>query len=112
VMIQGCEWRCWPRCRPSMRAAWRFARPAVETPFVGSTSLVYRLGVPSPLVGVLVPVPPCPPSSMDRGKGPVSSSSALGGTRGSEEERRRRLRRADGSLLSNPLEASKDCWWG
>jgi hypothetical protein len=29
------------------------------------------------------------PSSMDRGKGPASSSSAPGGTGGSEEERRR-----------------------
>jgi hypothetical protein len=28
------------------------------------------------------------------------------------EERRRRLRRADGSLVSDPPEALEDCWWG
>jgi hypothetical protein len=60
MMIQGCERRCWPRCRPSMRAAWWFARPAVGTPSAGSRSLVYQLGVPSPLVGLLVSVPPWP----------------------------------------------------
>jgi hypothetical protein len=55
-MIQGCERRSWPRCRPSTTAAWRFVRPAVETPSVGSRSLVYRLGVPSPQVRPLVAV--------------------------------------------------------
>jgi hypothetical protein len=42
------------------------------------------------------------PSLFDKGKGVASSSSALGGTVGSEEERRRWLRRADGSLVSDP----------
>jgi hypothetical protein len=51
------------------------------------------------------------PSAMDRGKGPVSSSFAPGGTGGSEEERRRRLRHADVSLVSDLPEASEDCWW-
>jgi hypothetical protein len=61
-MIQGCEQRCWLRCRPSMRAAWWFVRPAVGTPSAGSKSLVYQLGVPSPPVGLLVPVPLWPPA--------------------------------------------------
>jgi hypothetical protein len=52
------------------------------------------------------------PSSLDKSKGAASSASMPGSSRGSEEERRRRLRRADGSLVSDPLEASKDCWWG
>jgi hypothetical protein len=111
VMILGCERRSWPRCQPSTRAAWQFVRPAVGTPSAGSRSPVYQLGVPSPLVRLLVLVPPWPPSSMDRGKGLASSSSAPGGTGGLEEERRRRLRRADGSLVSDPPEASEDCWW-
>jgi hypothetical protein len=61
-MIQGCERRCWPRCRPSMRAAWWFVRLAIGTPSAGSRSLVYRLGVPNPLVGLLVSVPLWPPA--------------------------------------------------
>jgi hypothetical protein len=60
VMIQGCERRCWPRCRPSMRAAWWFIIPAVGTPSAGSRSLEYQLGVPSLPVGLLVLVPPRP----------------------------------------------------
>jgi hypothetical protein len=59
-------------------------------------------GGPQPASGAPSAGPVVAPSSMDRGKGPVSSSSAPGGTRGSEEERRRRLRRADGSLVSEP----------
>lgn len=52
------------------------------------------------------------PSSMDKGKGPASSSSAPGGTGASEEERQHRLHRADGLLVSDPSEASEDCWRG
>jgi hypothetical protein len=31
--------------------------------------------------------------------------------RGSEEERQRQLRHGDGSFVSDPPEASEDCWW-
>jgi hypothetical protein len=48
-------------------------------------------------------VSPAAPSPLDKGKGAASSSSALGGTGGTEDERRHRLRRADGSLVSDPL---------
>jgi hypothetical protein len=67
---------------------------------------------PQPASGAPSAGPAVAPSSMDRGKGPASSSSALGGTGGSEEERRRRLRRVDRSLVLDPPEASEDCWWG
>jgi hypothetical protein len=69
VMIQGCKRRSWPRCRPSMRAAWQFIRLAVGTPSAGFGSPVYRLGVPSPPVRPLVPVPPWPPAPWTRAKG-------------------------------------------
>jgi hypothetical protein len=59
-MTQGCERWSWPHCRPSMRAAWQFVRPAVGTPFAGSRSLVYQLGVPSPPVGLPVSAPSWP----------------------------------------------------
>jgi hypothetical protein len=73
---------------------------------------MHRLEAPS------LPVrPPCAgpvaaPSPLDKGKGAASSASALGGTEGSKEERRRRLRRADGLFVSDPPEASEDCWRG
>jgi hypothetical protein len=57
---------------------------------------------PQPASGAPSAGPTVAPSSMDRGKGPASSSSAPGGTGGSEEERQRRLRRANGSLVSDP----------
>jgi hypothetical protein len=69
VMIQGCERWFWPRCRPSTTAAWRFIRPAVGTPSVGSRSLVYRLGVLSPPVRPLVSILPRPPAPWTRAKG-------------------------------------------
>jgi hypothetical protein len=69
VMIQGYERRSWSRCRPSMRAAWRFIRLAVGTPSAGFGSPVYRLGVPSPPVRPLVSVPPQPPAPWTRAKG-------------------------------------------
>jgi hypothetical protein len=53
-----------------------------------------------------------PPRPLDKGKGAAGSSSAPGGTEGSEEERRRRLHRADGSCISDPQEVSEDHWWG
>jgi hypothetical protein len=52
------------------------------------------------------------PSPLDKGKGAASNASAPGSSGGLEEERRRRLRRADGSLVLDPLEAPEDCWWG
>jgi hypothetical protein len=101
VMIQGCERWPWPRCRPSTTTAWRFIRLAVRTPFAGSRSLVHRLGVPSPPVRPLVPVLPWPPAPWTKGKGVASSAFAqvLWGFGGGEG---RRLRRADGSLVSEP----------
>jgi hypothetical protein len=42
------------------------------------------------------------PRPLDKGKGAASSSSARGGTRGSEEERQCRLRRANGLFVSAP----------
>jgi hypothetical protein len=64
-------------------------------------------------IGVAPSAPAAAPRPLDKGKGAAGSSSALGGTRGSEEERRHRLHRADGSFISDPpLEASADCWWG
>jgi hypothetical protein len=62
--------------------------------------------------GVAPSAPVVAPRPLDKGKGDASSSSAPGGTEGSEEERRRRLHRADGSFVSDPPEASEDCWWG
>jgi hypothetical protein len=47
------------------------------------------------------------PSPLDKGKGTASSASALGGSKGSEEERRRRLRRADGSLVTEPPRSAR-----
>jgi hypothetical protein len=56
--------------------------------------------------------PTAAPRPLDKGKGAAGISSAPGGTRGSEEERRHRLHRANGSFISDPPEASEDCWWG
>jgi hypothetical protein len=80
-------------------------------PSAGSRSLVYRLGVPSPPVGLLVPVPPWPQLHGQR-QGTCKQLLRPRWYRGSEEERRRRLHHADGSLVSDPPEASEDCWWG
>jgi hypothetical protein len=46
--------------------------------------------------------PPAALSPSDKGKGAVSSSSALGGSGRSEGERRHRLRRANGSFITDP----------
>jgi hypothetical protein len=62
---------------------------------------------PDPSVG-----PAVAPDPLDKGKGAASGAYALGSSEGSEEERRRRLRRADGSFILDPPEASADCWWG
>jgi hypothetical protein len=62
--------------------------------------------------------PPAARSSSDKGKGAAGGSSSSGATRRSEGERRHRLRRVDGSLVtdppldSDPLEASEDSWRG
>jgi hypothetical protein len=58
-------------------------------------------GGPQP-TGVAPSAPATAPRPLDKGKGAASSSSAPGGTGGSEEERRHRLRRVDGSFVSNP----------
>jgi hypothetical protein len=68
-------------------------------------------GGPQP-VGVAPSAPAVAPRPLDKGKGAAGSSSAPGGTGVSEKERRRRLRRADRSFVSDPPEASEDCWWG
>jgi hypothetical protein len=59
------------------------------------------------LAGVAPSVPAMGPSPLDKGKGAASSASTLGGSGGSEEERRRRLRRADRSLVSEPVISQK-----
>jgi hypothetical protein len=46
--------------------------------------------------------PPTAPSSSDKGKGAAGGSSSSGATGRSEGERRHRLRRADGSFVSDP----------
>jgi hypothetical protein len=46
--------------------------------------------------------PPAAPTPLDKGKGAASGSSAPSGTGVSEDDRRRRLRRADGSLVTDP----------
>jgi hypothetical protein len=58
-------------------------------------------GGPQPS-GAAPSAPVVAPSPLDKGKGAASSTSAPGGTEGSEEERRCRLCRADGSLVSKP----------
>ena len=94
-----------------MRAAWRFTRLAAGTP----THWIQILGVPvggSQPAGVGSGVPPAALRPLDKGNGAAGSSFAPGGTEGSKEERRHRLRRTDGSFISNPPEASEDWWWG
>jgi hypothetical protein len=50
--------------------------------------------------------PSAAPSSSDKGKGPASGSAAPGATGSSEGVRRHRLRRADGSFISDlPLDS-------
>jgi hypothetical protein len=46
--------------------------------------------------------PPAAPSSSDKGKGAVGGSSSSGATGRSEGERRQRLRRTDGSFVTDP----------
>jgi hypothetical protein len=67
---------------------------------MGSGFLTRRLEAPSPLVQA--PEPPVAPSPLDKGKGAASSSSPRVAPGGSEDYRRRRLRRANGSLVTNP----------
>jgi hypothetical protein len=76
----------------------RFARSAVETPTVGG---------PQPAGAAPSANPAATPSPLDKGKGVASSTSAPGDSRGSEEERRCRLRRADGSLVSEPPKSTR-----
>jgi hypothetical protein len=62
-------------------------------------------GGPQP-ADVALRVPPAGPSSLDKGKGPTSSSSTPDAAGRSEEVRRHRLRRADGSIVSDlPLDS-------
>jgi hypothetical protein len=68
-------------------------------------------GGPQP-AGVAPSAPIMAPSPLDKGKGATSSTSAPVGSGGSKEETRRRLRRADGSLVSDPPEVPENCWWG
>jgi hypothetical protein len=55
-----------PLCRPSTRAAWRFARPAAGTPTARSRSPVYRQEVPSPRCGFQSS--PCGPQPLGQGQ--------------------------------------------
>jgi hypothetical protein len=52
--------------------------------------------------GAPPPPPPAAPNSSDKGKGAAGSSSSPGATGRSEGERRHRLRRTDGSFVSDP----------
>jgi hypothetical protein len=78
-MTPRCKRRCWPRCQPSMRAAWRFVRLEVGTPTAGFGSLVRRLVAPS--LPAWLPAPrselPAPPSRLPtpwiREKGPQAA---------------------------------------
>jgi hypothetical protein len=70
------------------------------------------VGGPLPAGVARSAIPAVAPSPLDKGKGAASGASAPGSSKGSEEERRCRLHRADGSLVSEPLEAPKDCRWG
>jgi hypothetical protein len=84
---------------------WWFVRPAAGTPTAGSGSPMRRLEAPS--LPAWLPAPRHSPHPLDKGKGAVGSSSALGGTGGSEEEKRHRLRHADGSFISDPPRSVK-----
>jgi hypothetical protein len=64
-------------------------------------------GGPQPAGAAPSANPAVAPSPLDKGKGAASSASAPGDFRGSEEERRRRLRRADGSLVSEPPRSAR-----
>jgi hypothetical protein len=101
-MTPRCEQRCWPRCRPSMRLAWRFVRPAPGTPHRGIRISGAPIEGPQS-AGVVPSAFTAAPRPLDKGKGFASSSSARGGAGASEEERRHRLRCADGSFVSDPL---------
>jgi hypothetical protein len=63
-------------------------------------------GGPQPASAARSATPTVAPSPLDKGKGAASGTSASaptpGSSGGSEEERRHRLRRADGSLISEP----------
>jgi hypothetical protein len=78
-MTPRCERRCWPRCRPSMRVAWRFVRPAAGTPTAGFGSPVRRLEAPSLPAWLPVPPPELPaplprlPAPWIRAKGPQAA---------------------------------------
>jgi hypothetical protein len=89
-----------------MRVGWRSARPAAETPTgVGIHFPDALAGGPQP-ANVAPKVPPVSPSSSNKGKGPACSSSTLDAAGRSEGVRRHRLRRADGSFVSDlPLDS-------
>jgi hypothetical protein len=102
--------------QPSTREAWWFAIPAVGTPTAGSRSLVRRLEAPS--MSAWLPAPPpwlpaCPtwPPPLGQGQRGCKQFLCPRWHRGSEEERQRQLRHGDGSFVSDPPEASEDCWW-
>jgi hypothetical protein len=72
----------------------------------------WGIHIPSVSVGGSQPAdvgssaPPVAPSSSNKGKGPASGSSAPGAARRSERVRRHRLRRTDGSFVSDlPLDS-------
>jgi hypothetical protein len=99
---------------PGMRTAVLASLPTLDESGVA----VHQTGGRDPLHGIWIPgVPaggpqpagPAPnvgpvvaPNPLDKGKGATSGASAPGSSEGSEEERRRRLRRADGSFISDP----------
>jgi hypothetical protein len=116
-MIQGCGRRCWPGYRPSMRAAWLSAKPAVGIPIGGSIFPVYRPEVPSPPMRA-PELPSWPPAPRTRAKGPRAAL-PLKVPPGGRRERgdtdcaaptglSSRIR----PLIRTPPEASEDSWRG
>jgi hypothetical protein len=67
---------------------------------------MHRLEVPSPPVWLPAPIPPWP-QPLGQGQRGCKQCLRPGSSRGSEEERRRRLRRADGSLVSEPPRSAR-----
>jgi hypothetical protein len=101
VMIQGCDRRCWPLYRPSTRATWRY-QTSSRDPLRGIRIPGVPTGGPQPAGPAPIVGPAAAPSPLEKGRGAASGASALGSSGGLEEERRCRLRRADGSFISNP----------
>jgi hypothetical protein len=83
-----------------MRAAWRFARPAVGTPTAGFRSPVYRPGVPDPLT--LAPELPHDPQPLRQGQGDCEQFFCPEWFREVEGREAAPTARADGYFITDP----------